>query len=375
VWHAMLPEMSNLASVDTDEMTALGLYDPARGDPPTRRELVELLVECGATAGDLVAWRDMLPALAGVLAFRGERAMTLGEAAERSGLGVDRLRFLLRVAGLPEPEPDARVITEGFVEFASRAEQVAAVFGEEAVPQILRVFGAAVARVADALISTFLVHVEPAARRRDPSGLEVARANIEAGRLLPMVAPVVDALLRQHLMAAQRSAAEDADLVGYETQNLLVGFVDLVGSTELGEQLEFRGLGEILTVFEQLAFDIVTGAGGRLVKLIGDEVLFTTADPGSGVGIALDLASALDDHPAVPPARAGLAYGRVMMRDGDVFGPVVNLASRVVDEAGAAEVLATAEVAELAGCSSEPAGRRRVRGVEEAVELRRILGR
>jgi adenylate cyclase len=364
-----------LASVDTDEMTALGLYDPARGDPPTRPELIELLVESGASPEELVAYRDMLPALAGVLAFRGDRAMTIGEAAEQSGLGVDRLRFLLRVSGLPDPDPDARVITEGFVAFASQSEPVAALFGEDGVPQILRVFGTAVARVADALISTFLVHVEPTARRRDPSGLEVARANLEAGRLLPLVAPVVDALLRQHLIAMQRPAAEDTELVGYETQDLLVGFVDLVGSTELGEQLELGGLGDILTLFEQLAFDIVTGAGGRLVKLIGDEVLFTTADADSGVGIALDLASALSEHPEVPPSRAGLAYGRVMKREGDVFGPVVNLASRVVDEAEPAELLTTAEVAELAHCRSEPAGRRHLKGVEADVELRRIIGR
>jgi class 3 adenylate cyclase len=361
--------------MDTAEMEALGLYDPARGDPPSRLELIELLLDAGATAEDLVAYRDMLPALAGVLAFRGPGAMTLGEAAERSGLGVERLRRQLRAAGLPDPDPEVPVLTEGFVAFASRSEDVAALFGEETVPQILRVIGAAVARMADALISTFLVHVEPAARRKDPSGLEVARANIEAAQLLPMVALVVDALLRQHLIAAQRSAAEDADLVGYETQDLMVGFVDLVGSTELGEQLDFRELGDVLTTFELVTSEKVTDAGGRVVKLLGDEVLFTAPEVGSGVGIALDLAASFADHPTVPRARVGLAFGRVMRRDGDVFGPVVNLASRVVDEAAPAEVLATAEVAALAGCRSEPAGRRRIKGVEGDVDLRRLLGR
>jgi adenylate cyclase len=93
----------------------------------------------------------------------------------------------------------------------------------------------------------------------------------------------------------------------------------------------------------------------------------------SGVGIALDLATSFAAHPTVPTARVGLAYGRVMQRDGDVFGRVVNLASRVVGEAGPAEVLATAEVASLAGCRSEPAGRRRIKGVEGDVELVRLL--
>jgi class 3 adenylate cyclase len=361
--------------MDTHEMEDLGLYHPAQGDPPSRAELIQLLVDHGATAEELVAYRDMLPALAGVLAFRGPGAMTLGEAAARSGLGVDWLRRQLRASGLPDPDPDAPVLTEGFVSFASHAEEVAALFGADTVPQILRVIGAAAARMADALISTFLVHVEPSRRRKDPSGLEVARANIEAAQLLPMVAPIVDALLRQHIIAAQRSAAEDADLVGYETQDLMVGFADLVGSTELGEQLDFRELGDVLTTFELLASETVTDAGGRVVKLLGDEVLFTVPDVRSGVGIAIDLATSFADHPTVPPARVGLAYGRVMRRDGDVFGPVVNLASRVVDEASPAEVLATVEVATLAGCRSESAGRRRIKGIEGDVELRRVLGR
>lgn len=114
---------------------------------------------------------------------------------------------------------------------------VAEVFGEEVQRQLLRVMGFAMARVADAVVSAFLVNVEPAARREDPVGLATARANVEAASLLPLVAPTLDLLFRQHLLAAQRDVLADPDLVGYETQWLVAGFVDLVGSTELGEQL------------------------------------------------------------------------------------------------------------------------------------------
>jgi hypothetical protein len=125
----------------------------------------------------------------------------------------------------------------------------------------------------------------------------------------------------------------DVDAVGYETQWLAVGFVDLVGSTSLGEQLSLRDLGGVLTTFEQLATDTVTASGGRVVKLIGDEVLYTTPDAVSACTLALDLSQVCRDHPLLPSVRAGVAMGRVMLRDGDVFGPVVNLAARLVKAA------------------------------------------
>jgi len=186
--------------------------------------------------------------------------------------------------------------------------------------------GSAMARVADAVVSAFLVNVEPAARREDPVGLGVARANVEAASLLPLVTPALDLLFRQHLLAAQRTVLADADLVGCETQRLAVGFVDLAGSTELGEQLSLPDLGAVLTIFEQLAADTVTAGGGRIVTLIGDEILYTSPDAGPACSVALDLSEACDAHPLIPSVRGGLASGRVMLRDGDVFGPVVNLA-------------------------------------------------
>jgi adenylate cyclase len=259
------------------------------------------------------------------------------------------------------------------VALAANASAVADVFGEEAQYQLLRVMGSAMARVADAVVSAFLVNVEPAARREDPVGLGVARANVEAAGLLPLVAPALDLLFRQHLLAAQRTVLADADLVGYETQRLAVGFVDLVGSTELGEQLSLPDLGAVLTTFEQLATDTVTASGGRIVKLIGDQILYTSPDAGLACAVALDLSEACADHPLIPLVRGGLASGRVMVRDGDVFGPVVNLAARAVKAAQPGEVLATADLADAAGLPNEPGGLHRLKGVTGHVELRRLV--
>ncbi|MGC1814227.1 MAG: hypothetical protein WA696_08840, partial [Solirubrobacterales bacterium] len=88
-----------------------------------------------------------------------------------------------------------------------------------------------------------------------------------------------------------RRSILDDPVAGYESQRMCVGFVDLVGSTVLAQRLSTRELGTVLTEFEHVAADTVTSAGGRVVKLIGDEVLYTASDEASACTIALNLAT------------------------------------------------------------------------------------
>jgi adenylate cyclase len=362
-----------LGPMDPGELEALGVYDPVDPNAGLRLELLEYLIELGATPEELVAYRDTLPRLAGTLGIRGGPALTLAEAAERAGIDGQELRRLLRAAGLPEPDPDARILTEDFAVLGSTAGAAADFFGQDALEQLVRVMGSAMARVADAVLSAFLVNVEPTARREDPVGLAVARANVEATAFLPLVPAALDALFRQHLLAAQRTTLADAGLIGYESQDLVVGFVDLVGSAELAERLDLGDLGAALRMFETIAMDTVTAGGGRLIKLIGDEVLYTAIDSRSGSRIAVDIAAACHDNESLPEVRAGLAAGTVMLRDGDVFGPVVNLASRIVHLANPGEIVATPEVADGSGLRHVPRGRFEVRGIAGDLELVTIL--
>jgi len=361
-----------VSNISTDELEALGLYDPQAPHAAEKLELLEYLIELGASQEDLVEHRDGLPGLASVVAMRGGQMVTVAEAVERSGLSEEKIRRLNRAAGFADPGPDGRV-GEGFVYLAAGLSAAEDLFGEDAVLQLVRVMGAAMARVADAGVSAFLVNVEPAVRGEDPVDLGLARANAEAGGLVPVLLQGLEVLLRQHLVAARRTILEDAGESGYETQRLAVGFVDLVGSTALAQQLSTRELGGVLTEFENTATDTVTDGGGRVVKLIGDEVLFTAPGEQAGCSIALELTSLFSDHPRVPAVRAGVGAGDVMLRGGDVFGPVVNLAARAVSVAGPSEVVAPPEVAAAAGFDVEPLGPQALKGFDAGVELCRVL--
>jgi adenylate cyclase len=131
------------------------------------------------------------------------------------------------------------------------------------------------------------------------------------------------------------------------SQQAAVGFIDLVGFTGLSRRLGARDLGQLLERFESLAFDVVAEAGGRVVKLIGDEAMIVCPKVSqamqAAVGI-LDRTAAAD----LPAARAGIAAGEVLLQGGDYFGQPVNLASRIVNRAPAGAVLVDERVANAA---------------------------
>src|SRR5439155_11240183 len=183
----------------------------------------------------------------------------------------------------------------------------------------------------------------------------------------------IDVLFRQHVVAARRSGLGlDAD-THYETQRMSVGFVDLVGSTSLAQRLTTQDLGALLTEFENTAADTVTAHGGRVVKLIGDEVLYTAPDEHTASAIAFELVRIYGEHPRIPDVRAGLASGDLLLRDGDVFGPVVNLAARAVETAGPGDVVAPIAFARAAGMKAGSSGAQQLKGLDTPIELSRLI--
>jgi adenylate cyclase len=146
---------------------------------------------------------------------------------------------------------------------------------------------------------------------------------------------------------------------------------DLAGYTELSEDLDEHGLSELLARFETLAYDTVAVNNGRIVKTIGDEVMFV-GGARDVARIALALVDRVGADPDIPDVRVGVAYGSVLARDGDFYGPVVNLASRITGRARRGTILASEPLHAVLAESPEFAWRRlgtkRIRGIGE-VEL------
>lgn len=343
-------------------------------------ELEDYLVSLGATPEDLEEHADELAPFASELLLRpeGER-LTLAEAAERAGVPVEEATRLWLITGFAAPDPDARVTSEAEVAFFQMAAAAGFLFGEEAVLQLSRVIGSSMARIADAAVSMFLVSLEAS---RQGGGVDVddemavARHNVEAVSFIPALTELMGLLLRRHMIAARRGFVGVQVEGGSETQRLSVGFIDLVGFTARAQEAALAETGAMLSRFEEIAHDVVTQRGARLVKLIGDEVMFSSPAPDVAVAVAEEIVTKLHAHPQVPPARAGLAFGDVMTRDGDCFGPVVNIAARAVKLAEPSQVVLSAELRNaLTDASSlHSLGLRTVKGIDEALEFWTVSG-
>jgi adenylate cyclase len=142
-----------------------------------------------------------------------------------------------------------------------------------------------------------------------------------------------------------RTAARRRMAVGaIDAMSVAVGFADLVGFTALSQQLEEDELAKLVDRFEATAYDVVSAGGGRVVKMIGDEVMFAVDDVRRAIEIAFILSETYHDDESLSDVRVGVAYGPALEREGDLYGPTVNLASRIVGIAYAGSVVVSTEV-------------------------------
>ena len=146
-----------------------------------------------------------------------------------------------------------------------------------------------------------------------------------------------------------------------------IGFADLVSFTRVVRRLSERELARLVQRFEATASDVVASHGGRIIKTVGDEVLFVAWPPAAAAGVALDLAAEMEADPLLPEVRVGLASGQVLARMGDVFGTTVNRASRLTSIAAPGTVLADDPTASSLGATSgfacAPLRRRTLKGI------------
>jgi adenylate cyclase len=315
-------------------MSTPGGLDPAAlGDDAVRTVRV-MLARKGVSADELdEAERDgTLPLLAVERLIVPEAAVyDIGAVTERTGLSAEEIGDLWRTLGYPVPGPGEVAFTEADLAILAEISELIAggVATADLVLQMSRVVGSSMARVASSQVDVISARVSGSPRRGAVAGLEVTDEQIvvSASALLPIVPSVLTATWRRHLQAAIRRRLSIAEA----GQGVLgvVGFADLVGFTALSQQVGDDALAAIVDQFESLAFDAVTARGGRVVKMIGDEVMFTVDSVTAGAEIALSLAEGTRGADDLSELRAGLAYGPVLEREGDLYGPVVNRASRI----------------------------------------------
>jgi class 3 adenylate cyclase len=353
------------------ELEAAGLYDPAAPDAADRLVFLRWLVDHGATVPQMVraARAGSLGDLVPELVRASEAGMTLAEVSARNGMPAERIQAMRFAVGLPPLAPDDPALSvedARSLAFILRSEEL---FGRDAVRRFIQVLGASLARMAEAAISVALVNLEGPIRASGGSEVAIAEARLSAMHTVTPLAEAVAQFFKAHMIVAGRRLRRLQPEGSVDLARLTVGFVDLVGFTTLARQVEPRALAGIVERFEETAHDVVGLHDGRVVKFVGDEVMFVAQSAGSACEIALGLVDRFVAGTSVTP-RGGIAAGDVLVRGGDYYGPIVNLAARMAEIAVPREVLVTEAVTTQApGFRFAPAGRRMLKGFEEPVHL------
>jgi adenylate cyclase len=301
--------------------------------------------------------------------------LTARELAAAAGSDPDLVVRLRQASGLPEPGPDVAVYETADVDALHALEELSLLFGEAVALQLMRVSGAALGRIAEAAVAAYMVNVHAPLQAVRASDVATEAAFAQFSQAVPTLSRALDAQLRHHVEAAiTHYVLTRTGQVGSELVDVCIVFTDLVGSTAWSRSLSPAAHAEAISRFSSTANDVALEHGGRLVKLIGDEAMFVTADPKAGCAIALDLAARCGRDDDVPDLRGGVARGAVVARDGDYHGAVVSLASRLVRQAEPGRVLVTRDVAATlsAGFHTVSFGARWLRGFDEPVEVLEI---
>ncbi|MCO5969282.1 adenylate/guanylate cyclase domain-containing protein [Actinoallomurus soli] len=302
------------------------------------------------------------------LLLGGELRFTRIDAIERSGVSPEFTQRLWRAFGFPHLADETVAFTEGDLDALVRIKDLLGegLLDEEMVLRMVRAVGQTMARLAEWQID---IIVGALADPLQPPSPDVVRMIMEhaEGHIAALEPLLVHAWRRQLAAAGTRaltaSAAEDA-VPG--RLRVAVGFADIVGFTATSRNLGELELADLVERFEETASDVVAEHGGRIVKTLGDEVLYTAETPTLGAEIGLCIAEAVRAG-GDTDVRVGMAYGLVLSLMGDVFGTTVNLASRLTSIARPGTVLADAALADgLRGAGAYDLiriGRRPARGL------------
>jgi adenylate cyclase len=262
------------------------------------------------------------------LILGGARKYTPDEITEQAGTDREEARRVWRALGFPTVGDDEVVFTDSDVA-ALRAMSELRKLGladEEVRLAVARLFGQTFSRLAahqgQLLLSQIAERPQLLSSEKELDGLIT--------QVLPLIEQLQNYAWRRQLAAyvARMAAQGDADVAGGPAEQA-VGFADMSGFTALTRKVSESELRTLLDAFESLAIEVVGQHGGRIVKTIGDEVLFQVDDPAAAAQIALELLAGAAEHPDLPELRAGVALGPVVTRLGDVFGSTVNIASRL----------------------------------------------
>jgi adenylate cyclase len=305
---------------------------------------------------------------------RDGRVYSLRQAAEETGLEPALIERIVTTLGWSPTQ--AETLSEDEIQLLRYVSAVlAAGLPLVAMLQLVRVYGQAMAQVADAEVRLFHLYVHEPLMRSGSDGLQMAEQMQTLTReLLPLSSPVMDQVHQrylQHFVEQDVVGHMETDLDGAAIElgrmRVAIAFADLAGYTRLTEEEgELQAVDAVERFVE--AVEITLPDDARVIKTIGDEVMVVGSDPAALTDWAVGFQRLHNERPL---PRIGIHYGDALYRDGDYYGRDVNIASRVAARSAGGEVLVTRPVVDAAGShlAFERIGEVRLKGFTASTEM------
>ena len=271
------------------------------------------------------------------------------QVSSETGVTLDEIRRLWRALGFPEHGVET-AFTKADADAVSTLQQVvtSGLIDFDLAVNLTRAVGQTVARLADWEVTALAQRVEELESSEQATGSRLGSAMRIVEEFNPPFEQLILYAWRRHLAAAvarvEALAGDDEDL---RATQLTVGFADIVSFTALSNQLTEAKIGDLVELFESRCADVVAAQRGRVIKSLGDAVLFVNDDPIRAYDTAAGIINVIGRDSRMPDVRVGLASGSVVMRLGDVFGPPVNMAARLTAVARRNRIIIDAATAGL----------------------------
>ncbi|MBV8445984.1 MAG: hypothetical protein JOZ92_08725 [Candidatus Dormibacteraeota bacterium] len=358
------------------EPSADGTWPRSAAD---RATLLAVVAKRGSNDAEIAdaAVDGRLPLIVLEHVIAGEATLTSAEAARRAGVPLEFALGLWRALGFPIADVNDRMCARDEVAALRVIGAMRSVFTDDDIMEAATVLGRALSEVSAAATELFRRRLTQRYLESGATELETSlRLAALTDLMVPTLGPLMEVVLRRHLAVAARiEAALQMEQSGVATSQrpLAVAFADIVGFTSASEQLSALEVGTLASRLYQCAEQSVVPQGGRIVKSIGDAIMFTAKDSSSAAHMAVDLIRSAAEG-GLPPVRAGVAHGPVMRAYADYFGRTVNIAARLCDAAPAGTVLlhsenVDAEALRHDGLVVKGTKRMRVRGIDTALPV------
>lgn len=272
--------------------------------------------------------------------------LTAAQVAEAAEVSLADARRLWRALGFPEADDEAVFTLDDVGALNRLRDAFEAGVDLDTLARVTRAVGRTMSRLADWEVANVMPSLDAQfGPLSEAERLEQAVGYINA------VTPSFELLMlytwRRHLAAAVARSGSLSAVHEEVHLTATIGFADLVSFTALSNELDDEQIGDLVEVFEARCHDVVSTHRGRIIKSLGDSVLFVADTPEDGIDIALDIVAVIGGDARLPDIKVGLATGPLVQRMGDVYGPAVNLAARLTSVARRNRIIIDQETANL----------------------------